>query len=263
VTRDVRHLRAVIAGLVGFAAAEEEMLLIAGAVADAPGGAGALADGLGTGAGAGTGDAEGPDRWAAVPLLAHATEFKSQQAERIRALRSGHTPPAFGEIGHSSPDVYAGYASLAADQVIGSSRAVTAALLDGVRELAEEDLLDPSRHPWLNGRTLWLQVIVRGFWHPTGHIADYYLGHGQPERAVALQEHALATTRYLGAPDPAAGMAAYGLACAQVQAGLGTDEAASVLALAIGLNPDLRANASRDPDLAPLRDSGQLTQILA
>jgi hypothetical protein len=44
-------------------------------------------------------------------------------------------------------------------------------------------------------------------------------------------------------------MAAYGLACAQAEA--------------ITLNPDVRANAARDADLASLRDSGQLDRILA
>jgi len=242
-------LRTVIIGLLGFAAAEEEILLTAGAAGAAAGGA----DG-------GTG--EGPHRWAAVPLLAHTTEFKTQQSERIGALRAGQTPPPFGEIDHASASVYAGYAARTAQDVIGSSRATTACLIDGVRALRDEDLLDPSRHPWLNGRMLWLQVIVRGFWHPTGHIADYYLRHGQPDRAVALQSHALATARYLGAPDAARGMAAYGLACAQAQAGL-ADEAAEALAAAVALNPDLRANAGRDPDLTALRDSGALAQILA
>jgi hypothetical protein len=129
------------------------------------------------------------------------------------------------------------------------------------RALTDEDLLDPARHPWLNGRTLWLQVIVRGFWHPTGHVADYYLRHGRPGQAVALQEHAVATARYLKAPDQATGMAAYSLACAQAQAGL-TGEASRALAEAIRLNPDVRANATRDPDLARLRETGQLAEIL-
>ena len=64
----------------------------------------------------------------------------------------------------------------------------------------DDDLVDPSRHHWLHGRPLWLQIVVRGFCHPTGHVADYYLGHSRPGRAVALQQHMLATTRYLGAP---------------------------------------------------------------
>ena len=249
-TLDAGHLRFVIAGLLGFAAAEEEMLLLCSSAPGAPGASGA------------SGASEGPDRWAAVPLLAHTTEFKFQQSERIRALLSGHAPPDYGDIDHSSPAVYAAYASRSVSDVIADSRRTTAAVLDGVRALADEDLLDPSRHPWLRGRPLWLQVIVRGFWHPTGHIADYYLRHGQADRAVALQAHAVATAAYLGAPSQAAGMAAYGLACAQAQAGLGA-QAVATLASAIALNPDLRANAGRDPDLAPLRLDGRLNEILA
>jgi hypothetical protein len=236
---NIARLRGVIVGLLGFAAAEEEMLL----TADTPG-------------------RSGPDRWAAVPLVAHTTEFKLQQAERIRAVRSGQMPRAYAEIDHSSTATYNAYASRSTADVIDDFRRTTAELMDGVRALSGEDLVDSGRHPWLNGRTLWLQVIVRGFWHPTGHIADYYLRREWPDRAVALQEHALATTRYLGAPDQAAGMAAYSLACAHAQAGM-IDEAAKTLTEAITLNPDVRANASRDADLAPLRDSGQLTGILA
>jgi hypothetical protein len=40
-------------------------------------------------------------------------------------------------------------------------------------------------------------------------------------------------------------------------------EAVKTLTEAITLNPDVRANASRDADLAQLRDNGQLTAILA
>jgi hypothetical protein len=102
---------------------------------------------------------------------------------------------------------------------------------------------------------------VRGFWHPTGHVADYYLRHSRPGRAVALQQHMLATTRYLGAPDQVTGMAAYSLACAQSTSGR-TEDAAGTLAEAIALNPDVRVNADRDPDLELLRGSGRLAAIL-
>jgi tetratricopeptide (TPR) repeat protein len=88
----------------------------------------------------------------------------------------------------------------------------------------------------------------------------YYLTHGQPERAVALQAHALATARYLRAPARAAGLAGYSLACALAQAGQ-PDEALRTLAEAIAANPDLRANAARDPDFAVLRETGQLSVL--
>jgi hypothetical protein len=238
----IAPLRTVVAGLIAFAAAEEEMLL---AVASSD-----ITD---------TGNER---QWAAVPTVAHNTEFKAQQIERVTAVLAGCVPPAFGEIDHGSPAVYGRYAARTAVAVAGESRQATASLLDGVGALADHDLADPSRHPWLNGRPLWLQLIVRGFWHPTGHVADYYLRHRQHARAVALQEHMLATTRYLGAPDQVAGMAAYSLACAQAASGR-TEDAARTLAEAITLNPDVRANASRDPDLESLRGSGQLAVLLA
>jgi hypothetical protein len=237
------HLRTVITGLLGFAAMEEEVLLT-------------------TALSGSTAEAGNERRWAAVPTVAHNTEFKAQQAERVAAVLAGREPPLFDDIDHGSGPVYAAYAGLADGAVVAESRRVTGALLDGVRALPEEDLLDPARHAWLRGRALWLQIVVRGFWHPTGHVGEYYLRHGQPERAVALHEQALAIARYLGAPDQAAGMAAYSLAGAQAVSGL-TAEAGRTLAAAIALNPDVRANAERDPDLMALRDSGQLTAILA
>jgi hypothetical protein len=238
------QLRAVVVGLIAFAAAEEEMLL-ASAASDIA-------------------DAGDERRWAAVPTVAHNTEFKAQQAERITAVLTDCTPPVFGEIDHRSPAVYGRYAASTALAAAGESRQVTAALLDGVAALGDDDLVDPARHPWLNGRPLWLQLIVRGFWHPTGHVADYYLGHHQQGRAVALQEHMLAATRYLDAPDQVSGMAAYSLACAQAVAGSAEDaeDAVRTLAEAIALNPDLRVNADRDPDLQRLRDTGRLAAIL-
>lgn len=235
-------LRTVAAGLIAFAAAEEELLLTAAAC-----------------------DVTEPGderRWAALPTIAHNTEFKAQQAERITAVLAGCVPPAFGEIDHRSPAVYGRYATGTAVAVAGESRRVTASLIDGVAALGDDDLVDSGRHRWLNGRSLWLQIVVRGFWHPTGHVADYYLRHGQQSRAVALQERMLATTRYLGAPDQVAGMAAYSLACAQAVAG-SAEDAAATLAEAIALNPDVRANAERDRDLEPLRPSGRLAAILA
>lgn len=233
-------LRAAVTGLIMLAAAEEEMLLVS-----AP-----------------DGEDGGPDRWAAVPLVAHNAEFRQQQVTRLDAVRAGGTPPAFPEIDHRSPQVYQSYAAQTGAEVTRESRQSLRQLIDGLKAVSDEDLSDSSRHPWLRGRQLWLQVVVRGFWHPTGHIGDYHIARGQAGCAVALHTHALATARYLGVPDMALGMAAYSLACARARAGASA-EALQTLTEAIGFNPDLHVNARRDPDLAALRDSGQLDRLLA
>jgi hypothetical protein len=229
------RLRSVITGLLGLAATEEQMLL-----AEAP-----------------AAEAGSPQCWAALPVVAHNAEFSGQQVQRLRAIVLGEAPPDFTEIDHRSAGTYQRYAALPAHEVAARSRRVAGELIDGVGAVSDEDLLDPSRHPWLRGRQLWLQVIVRGFWHPMGHLGGYYLAHAQTGRAVALAEHAAATASYLSAPDQARGMAGYNLACAQAMAGQ-PEQAAAALREAVMLNPDLRANAGRDPDLAVLRDRGLL-----
>jgi tetratricopeptide (TPR) repeat protein len=237
----VDGLRAAVTGLIGLAAAAEQVLLAeAGLAAPALSGS--------------------PQCWAAVPVIAHNTEFRRQQVQRLRAIRCGQAPPAFPEFDHQSAALYAELAAQPEDAVGRDSWRVAGELVDEMRLVSHEDLVDPERNAWLRGRQLWLQVVVRGFWHPTGHLGEYYLQQGQPDRAVGLAERAVATADFLGAPAAARGMAAYNLACAQAGAGL-LDEAAAALTGAVALNPDVRANALRDSDLAALRDSGLLSAL--
>lgn len=234
-------LRVILTGLVTFAAGEEAILL-----ADV----------------AQRADEGVPDLWAALPTIAHTSEFRDEQVQRLVAIRQGAQPPEFPRIEHSSPDTYRRYSQPDAGAVSELSRTTNAALIDETRRCSDEDLLDPSRNPWLRGRQLWLQIIVRGFWHPTGHIGDYYTQHGRADRALALHTHALATAQYLSAPAMAIGMAYYGLACTQATIGQ-TNDAISSLGQAVGNNPDLREHASTEPDLDGLRDAGRLTAVLA
>jgi hypothetical protein len=232
---DARRLKSAITGLVGFAAAEEQVLLTAASP-----------------------DAEGSARqWAALPVVAHNTEFKAQQVERLLAIRQGRVPEEFAEVDHTSAESYARYASRRIDDVATDSNRVVGELIGELRLVGAEDLFDPSRNPWLRGRQLWLQIVVRGFWHPTGHLLEYYLGRGQPDRAVAMAAHGLATASYLGVPAEARGMASYNLACAQARADR-LDDAVAAVRQAISLNPALRGKVGTEPDLAVLREGGLL-----
>jgi len=233
-------LRAAVAGLLGFAATEETVLLASGAI---------------------DGEAGNAACWAALPAIAHNSEFKEQQVRRLAAVRHRTTPPEFPQIDHRSPEVYRGYADRDAPATAEASRAISAALQAELLAAPDEDLLDPARNPWLAGRQLWLQIVVRGFWHPIGHVGEYYFRHDRPGRAVALHEHAVATARYHAVPDAALGMACYGLACAQAVTGR-HDESLETLAEAVFRNPDLQEHARRDEDLEPLRLDSRFIKLL-
>lgn len=233
-------LREAVAGLVWLAAGEEALLLAA-----------TQAEGEGS-----------PSRWSAVAAVAHNSDFRQEQIARMSAMRAGEAPPEFARVDHEDPEVYARLAPGSRRQALERSRSTTIALIDELAAALDEDLLDPARHPWLRGRMLWLQIVVRGFWHPLGHVGDYYLHHGSAERALALYAHALATARYLHAPPPALGMACYSLACTEAVCGR-LEEAAVTIAEAAALNEDLRQRMASEPDLAPLRSAGKLEQIIA
>lgn len=173
------QLRAAIIALLSLASAEEQMLLATIPEAEA-------------------GSAQ---CWAALPLVAHNTEFKHQQAVRLRAIALGVAPAEFAEVDHSSAELYRSYATQPQHLVEQESARAAGDLIDGVRSVTAQDLTDPSRNPWLAGRQLWLQIIVRGFWHPCGHLIGYYLSHSQPDRAVALAAHGAATARYVSCPS--------------------------------------------------------------
>jgi hypothetical protein len=235
---DMTSVRTAVIGLIGFAATEEQMLLAVAAAEDVA-------------------EPSRPADWAAVPLVAHITEFKRQQVQRLEAIRAGQTPPAFEPIDHLSDEVYRRYREQAPAEVAAASRETSQDLIVALNATAAEDLAGGP-----TGRQRWLQVVVRGFWHPLGHLGDYYLAHGLARRAVALQHQAVSWAAYLDAPDPVRGMATYNLACALAQ----TDrpgEAVDAVAEAVMLNSALVSNVSRDPDLAPLRDSGRLDMVLA
>jgi hypothetical protein len=229
---DLAAIRVAIVGLIAFAAAEEELLITATHAVLDPGGS--------------------AEHWAPVPIVAHNTDFKRQQVARLRAVRGGRTPEEYADVDHRSAALYAGYAALSGEHVVRDHRLVANDLVDEVIAATDDDLANPDRNPWLRGRQLWLQIIVRGFWHPAGHLGDYYLDGGRPERALALHQHAVATANYLQAPEPARGMAYYSLGCTEARLGL-VDAARESIGTAVERNSDLRAKATSDPDLISLR----------
>jgi hypothetical protein len=123
-TNDPLRVRTTAIGLLSFAAAEEQLLLAAATRLS---------------------DQGSPDRWAAVPVVAHNTDFRRQQVQRLDAVRTGTVPPAFAEIDHTSAEVYRAYCQ-PPGPVAAASRQSTQDLIAGLTAIGDEDLLDPTRN---------------------------------------------------------------------------------------------------------------------
>jgi hypothetical protein len=232
--------RDLIIGLVEFTAGQEHTLL-------------AAVDPAETGT---------PTAWSAAALVAHNSDFRFEQVQRLDAIRTGVTPPEFEPVVHESEPTYSRYGAVSVADAGIASRSSTEALCGRTRSTATEDLLDPSRHEWLRGRALWLQILVRGFWHPMGHVGEYHLRHGDAAEAVAIHGLALEAASRLDAPDQVLGMAHYSLGCAQACAGR-FDESLVSLTESVRRNGELRGHLTTDVDLAAMRQDGLLAALLA
>ena len=115
------RLRAAVTGLIGMAATAEQELLAEPEQAV-------------------TGSAQ---HWAAMPVIAHNTEFRRQQVRRLRAIRAGQAPPEFQEVDHASATLYAELAAQPADAVARDSWRVAGELAEEMRLISHADLTEP------------------------------------------------------------------------------------------------------------------------
>ena len=237
---DTQTLKTAVVGLIRRAALEDELLLISTSARDEVG---------------------DPQRWAPVPTVAHNTQFKREQVARLEAVQRHEMPPEFAAVDHTSEATYRAFAALSPARVAEASRQTTDDLIDALLRLPDDDLIDPTRHEWLRGRPLWLQIIVRGFWHPMGHIGDWYVANGMTERGVALRTDAVAFAEYLHAPAELQGMAWFSLACTYAALGT-TEEAVVALERATALNHDLRARVATEPELEAVRNDRRVVALI-
>lgn len=193
-------------------------------------------------------------QWSAKAVLAHVAEFRAEQIVRLEAARDGAEPPEFPLRDHADRRLYAAYTARSWEQVGAAVEDSATRLAELTAELDDHVLFTAGVFPWLRGRALWAQVLVRGVWHPSAHLHQYLAERGHFERVVELQESVLAAATRAGIPNTPGGrpFALYNLACARSLAG-DIEPALDELAEAVRLDPTLAAAARGDDDLRTVR----------
>jgi hypothetical protein len=230
-------LKARLSAILGYAQACEQTLLadLPAAERDAPG---------------------SPERWSAHALLAHNADFRREQVLRLRAVAASADPPDFPQVDHRDPAVYARCAARPGEAVQAELATVVPDLVAALDAVGDDQLGDPSLFPWTGGRQLWAQVLVRGVWHPIGHLADYLVDHGRPEQSFAAIDGVVRVARALRLPARPGGVALGVYVSAAVRARAGEREPAlGLLRAALADDPALAEKAARDGDFDELRRS--------
>jgi DinB superfamily len=208
-------------------------------------------------------DGEGaPEDPSPKVLVAHIAEFKQQQVLKVRAAAAGEAPPPLDAVEPTAPEVYRRLDDRTWTEAEQAAERVFSELTAEVERLSADDLSDPSRFPWLNGRPLCRQVLGRGLWHPLTHIRDFNTGHGREAEWRELQRGLTALTEQLDfVPVPGDGMSFYNLGCAFAASGE-RDKTIELLSQAVRNDAKYADYARDDSDLIALRDDSAFASLL-
>jgi hypothetical protein len=203
-----------------------------------------------------------PERFGARAVLAHVTDFKREQVERVEAAIRSVDPPERTEL--DADAAYAAYLSRGWDEVSADAEQTATRLRAGTEAIEEAQLFTAGIYPWLRGRALWAQILVRGVWHPSAHLHQYLAEHDHVDRVVLLQQGLVDAATELQIPDVPGGrpFALYNLACAHALAGE-VEQTLARLAETIRVDPGRAESARSDPDFALLRDLPAFAKLVA
>ncbi len=202
------------------------------------------------------------ERWSAKDVIAHIAAWKRQRAREYAAAARGEDVTLSDEFDAENARIFAEHAGQSWSVVLVDADRALDELLTSVEALSEEDLTDPQRFSWRQGRPLAALVLGNGLWHPYAHMMTYYRDRGQTEQASRMLEELVAVVEQMGAPATIRGGAVYNLACAYAHSGTQA-EALALLPEAFVLEPGLKAWAREDSDLDSLRGDPDFAAVLA
>ena len=190
------------------------------------------------------------ERWAPKEVIAHLGYWKRRQAERLGAIARGETPPDLTSWVTLNFESWPEHARLTWDESVARSDQATRDLIAALEAFPADLLTDSVARE--QSDIVANSTIGNGSGHVSVHMSDYYLSHGDTERAFRINRDALDAVIAAQLGDSPVGAGHYNLACFCAANGRFAD-AVSELRQAFALRPDLIGWARDDHDLDRLR----------
>ena len=189
--------------------------------------------------------------WSAKDMVAHLNFWERHFINQLDKLAKGEKIPMAGDYFDQVNDgVLYEHMDQTLEDALSEYQQIHAELLNKYEKFTAEDLSDPKKFAWLEGCSMSVRILGNSVWHPQSHIANFYVIHGQLEKATQMQESL--TEKLKGYPtwEPTA---AYNLACFYALNGM-KEKAIPNLKEAFKLRPNLIEWSKQDSDLNSLRE---------
>ena len=197
--------------------------------------------------------------WSAKDMLAHLAFWNQHFNRQLERGFAGQPIPKSGDyLDQVNDGVLYEHLEQPFDEALAEEGAAFERFRQIVAEVSTEDIQDPQKYTFLEGRSLLDRALGTYGYHIAAHICDYYVKHGQVERARALQESI--TQSLLGFPGWEAN-AVYNLGCFYALNGY-KQEAIAKVKEAFEIKPDLAEWAKQDSDLDALRDMAEYKELV-
>ena len=189
------------------------------------------------------------ETWAAKDHFAHIAVWQDWQARRMAAIATGSPPaqPADNDV------VFAEYRDEPWDTIWAQAMRALDESAAVVAQTSEEDLTDPTRFSWSNGRSFVSSFINNVYLHPVEHLVQMYEERGDDAAAERVQLESVALIGDLFGKGEEYANAVYNLGCFYAKRGRASDAIARV-GEALAVNPRLTEWSKEDADLESLRE---------
>ena len=201
------------------------------------------------------------DDWSPKDVLAHVIHWNAMVVDD---LARGDVPPPERdeEYNQMNAKVWRRYKDLTWQEVEEFMDKTQEEFSENLRQLSEDDVANPERFKWLEGRPLWRNVAFTSYYHPLQHVAELYAEQGDFEYANEIQETVANQQARLSESEDWLGTARYNLGCHYAITGQ-PDKALEEVKKGLQLYPDLKKWAPDDPDLQSLHESPEFISIIA
>ena len=185
--------------------------------------------------------------WAPKDHFVHLAVWQTYQARRLEAIVTGDPPaqPADNDV------IFLEHRDEPWDVVWANAMRALDDDAAAIARVSDEDLTDPNRFPWSNGRSLVSSTIGNIYLHPIEHLVQMHEERGDYASAEQVQLESVTFIRDLFGKGEEYANAVYNLGCFYARRGRSAEAIAQVRE-ALAVNPELTEWSKVDADLVSL-----------